>query len=153
MKRFIQTAIAAAAMLAGAAQAQVTVTDAWVRATVPQQKATGAFMQLKSAQDRKLVSASSPLTPVVEVHEMRMQGDVMQMRQVPAIELPAGKAVDLKPGGYHVMLLELKQQVKSGDSVPLTLVIEGPDGKRESVEVKAAVRALNTGGHAGSHKH
>jgi copper(I)-binding protein len=113
-------------------------------------------MQLSAAKDTKLVSASSPVTPIVEVHEMAMQDNVMRMRQIPALDLPAGKTVELKPGGYHVMLLDLKQQVKEGDTVPLTLVFEGKDGKRESVEVKAPVRALNASaqpaGH-GSHKH
>jgi len=150
-------AITSAALLtAHAANAQVTVKDAWVRATVPQQKATGAFMQISAAKDTKLVSASSPVTPVVEVHEMAMQDNVMRMRQIPALDLPAGKTVELKPGGYHVMLLDLKQQVKEGDTVPLTLVFEGKDGQRESVEVKAPVRALNASaqpaGHGG-HKH
>jgi len=152
-------AVTSAALLltAHAAHAQVTVKDAWVRATVPQQKATGAFMQLSAAKDTRLVSASSPVTPVVEVHEMAMQDNVMRMRQIAALDLPAGKAVELKPGGYHVMLLDLKQQVKEGDTVPLTLVFEGKDGKRETVEVKAPVRALNASaqpaaGHGG-HKH
>ena len=153
MKLVIRTAIVAASLLAAAAQAQVTVKDAWVRATVPQQKATGAFMQLQAAKNSKLVSASSPLTPSVEVHEMVMQDNVMKMRQVPSVELPAGKTVELKPGGYHVMLMDLKQQVKEGDNVPLTLVIEGADGKRESVEVKAPVRALNASAQPASHKH
>jgi copper(I)-binding protein len=149
----IATAFAA---LACSAQAQVTVKGAWVRATVPQQQATGAFMQLSAATDTRLVSASSPLTPVVEVHEMSMQDNVMRMRQVPALALPAGKAVDLQPGGYHVMLMNLTQQVKEGDTVPITLVFEGKDGKRESVEIKAPVRALNaTASPAaqGAHKH
>ena len=159
MKLTIGSAIIAAALLVTAAHAQVTVKNAWVRATVPQQQATGAFMQLQAARDSKLVSASSPLTPTVEVHEMRMQDNVMRMRQVPAIELPVGKTVELEPGGYHLMLLNLKQQVKEGDTVPLTLVIEGKDGKRESVELKAPVRALNASappsghGEHGGHKH
>lgn len=147
-------AMGAAITAAAGAHAQVTVKEAWVRATVPQQKATGAFMQIQSAQDSKLVAASSTVTPVVEVHEMAMQDNVMKMRQVPAIALPAGKTVELKPGGYHVMLMDLKQQVKAGDTVPLTLVFEGKDGKRESVEVKAQVRALNTPAQpATQHKH
>ena len=156
MKLALRTLAAAAALIAVAAQAQVTVKDAWVRATVPQQKATGAFMQLQSAKDTRLVSASSPLTPSVEVHEMAMQDNVMRMRQVPAVELPAGKAVDLKPGGYHVMLMDLKQPVKEGDTVLLTLVFEGKDGQRETVEVKAPVRPLNSGASPsthGGHKH
>lgn len=159
MTHFIRTFAAAAVLAASAgpalAQATVTVKDAWVRATVPQQKATGAFMQLQAARDSKLVSVSSPLTPAVEVHEMAMQGDVMRMRQVQSVDLPAGKTVELKPGGYHIMMMNLKAQVKEGDSVPLTLVVEGKDGKRETVEVKAPVKALNTtakpahAGHAG----
>jgi copper(I)-binding protein len=87
---------------------------------------------------------------------MAMQDNVMRMRQVPAVELPAGKAVDLKPGGYHVMLMDLKQPVKEGDTVPLTLVFEGKDGQRETVEVKAPVRPLNSGASPsthGGHKH
>lgn len=158
MKYIAHTLAIATALLAASAHAQVTVQDAWIRATVPQQKATGAFMRIDAAKDTKLVSASSPVTPVVEVHEMAMQDNVMRMRQVPAVDVPAGKTVELKPGGYHVMLLDLKQQVKEGDTVPLALVFEGKDGKRETVEVKAQVRALNASaqpaaaGH-GDHKH
>ena len=129
-----------AALLSATAHAQVTVKDAWVRATVAQQKATGAFMQLQSAQDAKLISAQSPVAGVVEVHEMAMDGGVMKMRAVPSLALPAGKAVDLKPGGYHVMLMDLKGQVKDGDTVPVTLVVEGKDGKRQNIEIKASAR-------------
>jgi copper(I)-binding protein len=134
--------VIAATLLAGAAHAQVSVKDAWVRATVPQQKATGAFMQLHAASATRLVAVSSPLTPDVEIHEMSMVGDVMRMRQVKALDLPAGKTVELKPGDYHVMLLNLKEQVREGDTVPLTLVFEGKGGKSESVKVGAPVRAL-----------
>lgn len=152
MKLAIRSLVAAAALIAAAAaQAQVTVKDAWVRATVPQQKATGAFMQLQSTKDTKLVSASSPLTPNVEVHEMAMQDNVMKMRQVPAIELPAGKVVALKPGSYHVMLMNLQKPVSVGDTVSLTLSFEGKDGKRETVEVQAPVRPLNSNAAPASH--
>jgi copper(I)-binding protein len=140
------------------AQAQVTVKDAWVRATVPQQKATGAFMQLQSVQDAKLLSAQSPVAGVVEVHEMSMDGGVMKMRAVPSLALPAGKSVELKPGGYHVMLMDLKAQVKDGDTVPVTLVVEGKDGKRQTIEVKASARtaaapAMKQGDGHSAHKH
>ena len=128
--------------LMATASAQVTVKDAWVRATVAQQKATGAFMQLRAARDTKLVSVTTPLTPMAEVHEMAMDNHVMKMRHVAALDLPAGKSVELRPGGYHLMLMDLKQQVKAGDSVPLTLVFEDKAGRRETVEVKAEVRAL-----------
>lgn len=152
MKIAIRSLVTAAVLIAAAAaQAQVTVKDAWVRATVPQQKATGAFMQLQSTKDTKLVSASSPLTPNVEVHEMAMQDNVMKMRQVPAIELPAGKVVELKPGSYHVMLMNLQKPVSVGDTVSLTLSFEGKDGKRETVEVQAPVRPLNNNAAPSAH--
>jgi copper(I)-binding protein len=157
MKHLTRTlTLAAALAAAGAAQAQVTVKDAWVRATVAQQKATGAFMRLESAQDTKLVGASSPLTATVEVHEMLMQDNVMKMREVPAVEVPAGKPVDLKPGGYHIMLLNLQQQVKAGDNIPLALVFEDKDGQRTTVNVQAPARALNSAAvprDAHGHKH
>ena len=132
-----------------AANAQTTVKDPWVRGTVAQQRASGAFMHITSAQGGKLLSVSSPVAGIAEIHEMAMDGSTMRMRAVPAIDLPAGTAVKLEPGGYHVMLMDLKQQLKAGDSVPLTLVIEHKDGKRETVEVKAPVRALG----AAEHKH
>jgi copper(I)-binding protein len=133
------------ALSATGAVAQVTVKDPWVRGTVAQQKATGMFAHIIAAGGGKLVAGSSPVAGVVEIHEMAMQGDVMKMRAIPGgLELPAGKAVELKPGGYHVMLMELKQQLKEGETVPVTLVVEGKDGKRENVEVKAAVKALAT---------
>jgi copper(I)-binding protein len=132
-------------VLSAAASAQTVVKDPWVRGTVAQQKATGMFAQLTSAGGGKLVSASSPVAGVVEIHEMAMEGNVMKMRAIPGLDLPAGKAVDLKPGGYHVMLLDLKQELKAGDTVPVTLVIEGKDGKRETVEVKAPVKQLAAG--------
>ncbi|MBP6776321.1 MAG: copper chaperone PCu(A)C [Piscinibacter sp.] len=133
-------ALALSALIAGPALAQVSVKDPWVRATVAGQKATGAFMQIADPAGGKLVSASTSVAGVVELHEMSMEGTTMKMRAVPAIDLPAGKPVELKPGGLHVMLMDLKQPLSAGDSVALTLVVEGKDKKRETIEVKAAVR-------------
>lgn len=139
--------LALAALLATPfAHAQTTVTDAWVRGTVAQQKATGMFATISSAQGGRLVAASSPVAGVVEIHEMAMQGNVMRMRAIDALDLPAGKPVALEPGGYHVMLIDLKQPLAAGQTVPVTLVIEGADGKREMVEVQAPVRALGQAG-------
>jgi copper(I)-binding protein len=133
------------------AWAQVDVREPWVRATVPAQKASGAFMRLTATQDTRLVEARSPVAGVVEIHEMALVDNVMRMRAVAAIELPAGRTVELKPGGYHVMLMDLKQQLKAGETVPLTLVVEGRDGKRQSIEVAAPVRPLAE--HGGTMKH
>ena len=143
MKRRSLHAVSAAvlaATLGAPAFAQVTVKDPWVRATVPEQKATGAFMQLSAPAGARLVEVRSSVAGVVEIHEMSMEGTTMKMRAVPGIDLPAGKQVDFKPGGYHVMLMDLKQPLKDGQTVALTLILEGPDKKRESVEVKAPVR-------------
>jgi copper(I)-binding protein len=127
-----------------AVQAQTQVQDAWVRGTVPAQKATGAFMRLTAAQASRLVSVASPVAGVAEVHEMRMEGSVMKMAALAnGLELPAGKPVELKPGGYHVMLMDLKQPLSAGDLVPLTLTLQGADGKKEVLELKVPVRALN----------
>jgi copper(I)-binding protein len=124
-------------------QPSVTVTEPWVRGTVAQQKATGFFARLTAPAGAKLVAVSSPVAGVAEIHEMAMDGSTMRMRPLPAgLDLPAGQAVELKPGGYHVMLMDLKQPLAAGRPVPLTLVIERRDGTRESVAVEAPVRAL-----------
>lgn len=134
----------AAAMLAAAAcaQAGVTAAEAWVRGTVPAQKSTGGFMTLTSTEDARLVAVSSPAAKRAEIHSSGMSGGVMTMQAVEAIDLPAGKPVQLKPGGFHVMLLGLAAPLKEGAVVPLTLTIEGRDRKRSTLEVQAKVRPL-----------
>lgn len=135
--------VAASALLAcGAAQAQVTVDKPWVRTTVPQQTTTGAFMTITSARGGRLVEVSSPVAASVEVHEMKMVGDMMKMRPVDALPLPAGKPVELKAGAYHMMLMGLKAPVKFGDVVPIRLVVEDARGKRETVDVKATAKLV-----------
>jgi copper(I)-binding protein len=130
-------------MAALPALAQVTVGEPWIRATVAAQKATGAFMTLTSVQSVKLVGVSSPAAGVVEMHEMKMENDMMRMRQMPALDLPAGQAVKLAPGGYHLMLLELKQPLKEGEKIPLTLEFEDAKKVRSKVVVDAPVKPLN----------
>lgn len=134
----------ALALLPFCALAQVTVSDAWVRGTVPGQKATGAFMQLASGADTSLVGAASPVAKVVEIHEMAMDGGVMKMRAVQSIPVAAGKPVTLAPGGYHVMLMDLAQPLKEGDKVPLTLTFADKAGKKTTQEVSATVRPLTS---------
>ena len=140
------------------AQTAVKVDDAWVRGTVATQKATGAFMRLTPSANARLVSVQSPVAGVVEIHEMAMENDVMKMRQVPGLDLAAGRTLELKPGGYHVMLMDLKQQLKGGEQVPITLVFEDDAKKRFTQDIKAPVTALG-GGNApmpmkhGEHKH
>ena len=125
-----------------AVAAEVTVTEAWVRGTVAGQRATGAFMTLTARADMALVGASSPVAKVVEVHEMALDGGVMKMRAVSRIDLPAGKPVALKPGGYHVMLMALQAPVAEGTKVPIALEFEARGGQRTIVTIEAPVRAL-----------
>lgn len=148
MKKMISAALIACASLT--AFAQITVTDPWIRATVPHQQATGAFMQLSAAQDTRLVEVVSPVAAVSEVHEMKLDDGVMKMRAVEGLPLLADKPVTLQPGGLHIMLMGLKRQVKEGELVPVTLIFEGRDNKREAVEVKVPVRPLS-GTSAGHH--
>ena len=118
----------------------VTVTDAWARATVQGQKATGAFMKITAKDSAKLVGVSSPVAGVVEIHEMKMDKDVMKMSALPnGLDLPAGKAVELKPGGYHVMLMDLKAPLAKDTTIPLTLTVQDVKGVKSTVELKLLV--------------
>ena len=122
--------------------AAVTATDAWVRGTVPAQQSTGAFVTLKSSDPVKVIRVQSPAAKSAGIHATESHGGVMQMHAVDSLALPAGKAVELKPGGYHVMLEGLVRPLVPGDKVPLTFTIEDSRGKRSQVEVRAEVRPL-----------
>ena len=138
----------------------VEVKDAWARATVQGQKATGAFMKITAKESATLVAASSPVAGVVEVHEMKMDGDVMKMRALESgLALPAGKAVELKPGGYHVMLMDLKLPLKKDTTIPLTLTFKDAKGVQTKQELKVPVSTTAPAGTSagspakGEHKH
>jgi len=132
----------ALALAAGAAHAAVTATDAWVRGTVPVQKTTGAFVTLTSSAEAKLVAVSTPVAKSVEIHASEEKDGVMHMHALEAIALPAGQRVELKPGGFHIMLVGLTRALGAGDTVPLTFTFEDRKGKRTSMEVRAQVRPL-----------
>lgn len=136
----------------------VSVKDPWVRSTVPRQKATAAYMEITAGRASRLLEVSSPVAGVAEIHEMRMEKDVMRMRAIPALELSAGQPVTLEPGGYHLMLMDLKVQIKDGDKVPITLVFELRNGSRETAQITAVARSpqptsSHGAGHGKSHSH
>lgn len=135
--------------------AAVKVDQGWVRPSVPGQQGTGGYMLLTARESMRLVGAYSPMAGVAEVHEMTMQGDVMKMRAVPVLVLPAGKPVALKPGGLHLMLMDLKQPLRTGSSVPLTLVFKDGRGVESRVETRLQVSMSAPGGAAShdGHKH
>jgi periplasmic copper chaperone A len=120
-------------------EAQVSVTHAWVRATAEGQTGTGGFMTLTAKQPMRLVGVASSVAGVGEVHEMKMQGDVMQMRALTGLDLPAGKTVELRPGGTHMMLMDLNQTLKYGTTVPVTLMFADAQGKQSKLTVQMPV--------------
>lgn len=121
---------------------QLSVTEPWVRATVPAAKSAGAFMHLQSATNARLVGVSTPVAGRAEIHEMAMENNTMRMRAVDGIDLPARKPVHLASGGYHLMFFELKRQLKEGETVPVTLTVQDAAKKQTSVTVQAQVKPL-----------
>jgi copper(I)-binding protein len=133
---------------AGAVHGQVEARAAWVRGTVDGQTTAGAYMELTSVQRANLLGAESPAAGSAEIHEMKMDGNVMRMRAVKRLELPPGKTVALKPGGHHMMLVDLKRPLKKGDLVPIRLKVELGDKTIQTIQVVAEVRELTAaGGH------
>ncbi|MDR7379923.1 copper(I)-binding protein [Rhodoferax ferrireducens] len=131
----------------------VEVSNAWARTTVPGQKGSGAFMTLTAKEAARLVSVSTPVAGVAEVHEMKMEGDVMKMRALPGgLDLPAGKAVALTPGGYHIMLMDLKAALPKDSTIPLTLVFQDAKGVQSKQELKLPIATTAPAGTA-EHKH
>ncbi len=141
--------------------APVAADTAWARATVQGQKSSGAFVKLTAREALQLVGVASPVAGVAEIHEMKMEGDVMRMRAVPLLNLPAGQAVELKPGGYHVMLMDLRAPLAPNTQIPLTLRFRDARGAESRLELSVPVSAQapgaaaasgGHGGHVGGHK-
>ena len=127
--------------------AAVDVRDAWVRFAVKGQSGTGAFMTLAAPSGARLVGVATPVAGVAEVHEMKMEGDVMRMRAVAGgLDLPPRQPVELKPSGYHVMLMDLKKALVVGDTVPLELSFVDRAGRKATARVDAPVRAAAAAG-------
>jgi len=159
MNHLIRTLLAAGAMALAAAASGETpplkVEDAWVRSSVSGQQGTGAFMKLTARQAMQLVGVSTPVAGTADLHEMKLEGDLMTMRAIPQLDLPAGRTVELKPGGYHLMLQDLKQPLRPGTSVPVTLLLRDAKGVQSKLELKlpvatrapSAAAAAPTGGH------
>lgn len=147
-------------LLSGAALAQaIEVKEAWIRTSVPGQKSTGAFMKISARDGARLVGGSTPVAGQLELHEMKMDGDVMRMRAVPGVDIAAGQTLELKSGGYHLMLMNLKAALPQGSQVPMTLVFKDGRGQESRVELKVPVRiappapSADDGHHHGMHKH
>lgn len=140
MLRFVSAASAAAIALSIATSAQaLEIKDAWSRASAGMARAGAAFMTIDNTggEADRVVAASAPVSDITELHTHTMDGDVMRMRQVPDITVPAGETVVLQPGGLHVMFMKLAQPLKEGDTFPVTLTFEKAGEKTVDVTVQA----------------
>lgn len=140
------------------APGKVQVQDAWLRPTVAGQSATGGYMRLTASHDLQLLGFSSPVAAQAQLHEMVMDGNVMQMRESGALPLPAGNTVALQPGAgqRHLMLMGLKRQLKAGEQVQVVLKLQAADGAAFSQTVVVPVEARGPAADAASstdHKH
>lgn len=145
MHRTLLSLILGITLAASAHADTVKIENPWVRATAPGQKVAGGFMKLTADADMTLIGGSSPISSKFELHFMRMENGVMEMRQMQEIKLPKGQTVSLQPGDLHVMFIGLKNQIKPGQKVPMTLIIKGADGKEQKLAVEA--EAFKPGAH------
>ncbi len=140
-------ALAATTFAALAADQAVEVKNAWTRATVKGQMATGAFMTLTAKEGITLVGVASPVAGVAQVHEMKIDNGVMKMAEVKGgLVLPAGKAVELKPGGYHLMLMDLKAPLAKDSTVPVTLIFKDAKGVESKLDLTLPVATMAPAG-------
>lgn len=133
--------------------AAIDARDVWARATVPGQSGTGIFMTLQAPMGGALVAVNTPAAGVTEVHEMKMEDNVMRMRPVPKLDLPARQPVALTPGGYHIMLMQLKQPLAAGQTIALTLTVEDAKGQRRERTIEVPVRAATAAAPDVGHSH
>jgi copper(I)-binding protein len=117
----------------------VKVEGAWIRSAVAGQQGTGAFMRMTAPHSLQLVGVATPVAGTAEIHEMKMEGDIMRMRSVAKIDLPSGQTVEFKPGGYHLMLMDLKQPLKPGAIVALTLMFRDAQGGERKLDLNVPV--------------
>jgi copper(I)-binding protein len=139
IKRVCVSWLLMAASLSYAAD-PVAISHAWARATAPGQDVGAAYLELKSAIDLTLTKAESPAASSVEVHKMSMKDGVMEMRMLETLELPAGQTVKLEPGGFHLMLFDLKKPLKAGENMRMTLHFKNKSGKESSMKIDLPIK-------------
>jgi copper(I)-binding protein len=142
MKKLLASLLfaASAASLARSA-APVAVEGAWTRPIVRGQQSSGAYMTLTAREPLTLLGAETPAAGIVEIHQMKMEGDIMKMRAADTVPLEAGKPLVLKPGGYHFMLMDLKDPFKAGTQIPFTLQLRDARGKVHKLPLRLPVQA------------
>lgn len=121
--------------------ADVEITNAWARPTVPGQAVGGAYFDVRSTRGATLVEVRSDVADAVQVHEMSRDGDIMRMRELKTLALPAGQTVHLSPGGIHLMLLELKHPLRVGEAVSLRVTLQDARRRKQTLQVSAPISA------------
>jgi periplasmic copper chaperone A len=132
---------------------EVSVSEAWSRATAPGQEVGMVGLVITSKKDARIIAVSSPASATAEIHTMTMDNGVMKMRQLEELPLNANKPATLGPGGDHLMLIGLKQALKAGATVALTLTVQFADKSTEKISVKAQIRALTAAQENHHHHH
>lgn len=144
MNKYVSALMVALCCSASAWAGEVQVSDAWARATAPGQDSAAIQLTLTSKKAGAVVGGSSKVAQTVEIHSMVMEGNMMKMRALTELPLPANAAVSLAEQGNHVMLIGLKQALKAGDKVAFVLAVKFSDGSKENVAVEAEIRPLGT---------
>lgn len=142
MKFLACLTLAAAAAAVHAAGAPVAVQGAWARPIVPGQQSSGAYMTLTAREPLTLLGGETPAAGIVEIHQMKMEGDIMKMRAADAVPLVPGKPLQLGPGGYHFMLMDLQDPFKAGTQIPFTLRFRDAKGKVSTLQLRVPVQAV-----------
>ncbi|HEX4984454.1 MAG TPA: copper chaperone PCu(A)C [Burkholderiales bacterium] len=148
MTRFLYGLACALFLAAGGparAAQPLEVVDAWARATVPGQSVGGVYMELRAHEDMRLTGVRTAAAESAQIHRMSMENGMMRMRPVPFLVLPAGKSVKLAPGGYHIMLFDLKNSLVEGQKLRLELIVEDAAKARQTIPVEAVIRERDAG--------
>ena len=153
MHKYLLIGLGACLFAVQAFAGEVRVSEARIRATAPGQDSAAVSLHIISQKDADIVAVSSPVANSVEIHRMVHENGMMMMRPMDKFELKAKQEVALGAGGYHIMLIGLKKQLKAGDSVPLTLTLQFTDKQKEKVDVKAEVTPLTESHDEHMHQH
>lgn len=138
--RLLLTLTLISSSAAATAKDTVSIENAWVRATAPGQDVGAAYMTFNSNQDVTLIRATSDVTESVEIHSMSMQNGVMKMRMLENLAIKAGKPYKLEPGGFHLMLFDLKKPLLGGQYVNFELTFKSGNTEFKQ-QIKAPIKA------------
>lgn len=152
MNKIILTLVASLLFAAQSYAGEVTVSDAWARATAPGQKVGLVGLTITSQKDGRLLAATSPASASVEIHTMSMDNGIMKMRQLDDLPLTAKQPATLGMEGNHLMLINLKHALKPGENVPVTITVQFADKSTEKIKINALVRPIATN-HDQHHNH